>query len=193
MPELEKGKLRKLVRSKRDGLSKATLADAARRVAENAAQFAALQNATRVLSYVAVAGEISPETIVAQLHGATTYLPRIDDYQKHTMQFYPAENPRTRNRFNIQEPIANGSPVEGRTLDAVLLPLLLFDRSGTRVGMGGGYYDRAFAFRLKEPDSSRPLLIGLAHHFQEVASLVREPWDVPLDAIITDHELIVLC
>ena len=59
--------------------------------------------------------------------------------------------------------------------------------TGTRLGMGGGFYDRSFAF-LRDPDKSgqRPRLVGLAYEFQQVEALVRQPWDVPLDAAATE-------
>src|SRR5690606_40461575 len=65
------------------------------------------------------------------------------------------------------------------------LPLVAFDARGNRLGMGGGFYDRTFA-RAPRARTLRPRLVGLAHHFQQVASLPAEPWDIPLDAIATD-------
>jgi 5-formyltetrahydrofolate cyclo-ligase len=58
--------------------------------------------------------------------------------------------------------------------------------------MGGGFYDRSFAFKLRKNSTKRPLMIGLAHSFQETESAFNDPWDVPLDAIITDRELIII-
>ena len=76
-------------------------------------------------------------------------------------------------------------------MDVVLLPLLGFDRRGTRLGIGGGYYDRSFAF-LRErarparaPAGRRRLrLPGSRSH------LPAQPWDVPLDYVATERELI---
>lgn len=65
--------------------------------------------------------------------------------------------------------------------DVVLMPLLGFDKNGTRLGYGGGYYDRTLA-RLKK----RPLLVGLAFSVQELDRIPREAHDVPLDAIVTE-------
>lgn len=190
MPDSSNEDLRALIRKQRNRLSGRELANAQDKLAEHAGDLAVLQKAKRVLSYLPAAGEISPATLIAGLVKAAIYLPRITDFKKHSMQFFPAENSRERNRFNIEEPAALGSPICARDLDVVLLPLVLFDRSGSRVGMGGGYYDRAFSFRLSEPATFKPQLIGVAHRFQEVNLLARESWDVPLDAIITDHELI---
>ncbi|WP_137153080.1 5-formyltetrahydrofolate cyclo-ligase [Devosia sp. FKR38] len=68
-----------------------------------------------------------------------------------------------------------------REPDVVLMPLLGFDKHGTRLGYGGGYYDRTLAAMHKTPR-----LIGLAFAAQELDHIPREPHDVPLDAIITE-------
>lgn len=70
------------------------------------------------------------------------------------------------------------------TPDLVILPLVAFDRGGNRLGQGAGHYDRALA-------ASCAKRIGLAWSMQEVAALPRDPWDVPLDAILTEQEWIV--
>ncbi|HID00312.1 MAG TPA: 5-formyltetrahydrofolate cyclo-ligase [Piscirickettsiaceae bacterium] len=66
----------------------------------------------------------------------------------------------------------------------VITPLVAFDANGSRLGMGGGFYDRTFA--CKRNGRHKPLLIGWAHACQEVAHLPRQPWDVPLDGVITE-------
>tara|TARA_B110000908_G_scaffold113635_1_gene133335 strand:+ start:1081 stop:1407 length:327 start_codon:yes stop_codon:yes gene_type:complete len=108
------------------------------------------------------------------------------------MQFLATVGNQQRNRLGILEPRNNGRQLIAQQFDAVLVPLLGFDRQGHRLGMGGGFYDRAFAFKHQGGYRKRPLLIGIAHHFQEAESLTTQSWDVPLDAIITDRELIVL-
>ena len=106
------------------------------------------------------------------------------------MTFYPSSNPLISNRFNIIEPLAIGMPANIRHFDLILVPLVAFDRNGNRLGMGGGFYDRALAFKNHNSSLRRPRLIGVAHHFQEVDEINPQPWDVRLDAILTDRELI---
>jgi 5-formyltetrahydrofolate cyclo-ligase len=65
--------------------------------------------------------------------------------------------------------------------DVILMPLLGFDKQGTRLGYGGGYYDRTLGM-LKKP----PRLIGFAYALQELDRIPREPHDVPLDAVVTE-------
>lgn len=65
--------------------------------------------------------------------------------------------------------------------DVVVMPLLGFDARGTRLGYGGGYYDRTLAGMHK-----RPRLVGLAFSGQELPEVPREPHDWPLDMIVTE-------
>ncbi len=80
--------------------------------------------------------------------------------------------------------------VPAQSLDIILLPLVAFDRSGSALGSGAGYYDRALAFRLTQP--APPLLIGIGFACQEVAGIPMADWDVPLDLVITEREMIVI-
>jgi 5-formyltetrahydrofolate cyclo-ligase len=92
------------------------------------------------------------------------------------------------NRYGIPEPIANRRQLrQPRQLDLVLTPLVAFDAQGNRIGMGGGYYDRSFAFLRRHQHWRRPHLLGVAHDFQRVEQLPRQPWDVPLDGVFTDQ------
>jgi 5-formyltetrahydrofolate cyclo-ligase len=69
--------------------------------------------------------------------------------------------------------------------DVILCPLLGFDRSGGRIGQGGGHYDRYLAAR---PDALR---IGIGWSVQEIDAVPLGPFDRPLDAILTEQEYIV--
>jgi 5-formyltetrahydrofolate cyclo-ligase len=67
--------------------------------------------------------------------------------------------------------------------DLTIVPLLAFDRRGYRLGYGKGYYDRLLG--------SRPMpTSGVAFAAQEVAELPAEPFDMPLDCIVTEDEII---
>ena len=182
-----KAQIRKSIRRQRLDLSAKALQAAANGLICQARRYYPLWTATRVLSYLPFAGEISPMQLHPKLN-AELFLPRITNYRTRQMQFYSARNPLQSNHFGILEPAPIGS-VSGQSFDLVLLPLVAFNRAGARLGMGAGFYDRAFAFRQRGA-STRPRLIGLAHSFQEVESLRADAWDVPLDAIITDQELI---
>ncbi|MGM8887560.1 5-formyltetrahydrofolate cyclo-ligase, partial [Psychrobacter sp. 1U2] len=71
-----------------------------------------------------------------------------------------------------------------RELDIIICPLVAVDKSGNRMGMGGGFYDTTLGNSYRS-GSKRPLKIGWCYDFQVVEQLERQPWDVPLDGLIT--------
>src|SRR5262249_23530355 len=93
------------------------------------------------------------------------------------------------NRLGIEEP--EGMEIIGaRWLDVVFLPLVGFDSRGVRLGTGGGYYDRAFAFRRWRTVWHTPQLIGLAYAVQQVDAITPAAHDVLLDAVVTEKGVI---
>ena len=81
--------------------------------------------------------------------------------------------------YGIREPAATLPVVAPRDLDVMLVPGVAFDPRGNRLGYGGGYYDRVLA--------ARPCLtIGIAWTFQVVDAVPMEPWDQPVDALLTE-------
>jgi 5-formyltetrahydrofolate cyclo-ligase len=91
-----------------------------------------------------------------------------------------------RNFYGILEPEPK-LLVDPRSLDLVLTPLVAFDRQGTRVGVGAGYYDRCFSFLLHRRTWRKPKLVGCAYALQQRDRLERNPWDVPLWAAVTER------
>jgi len=92
-----------------------------------------------------------------------------------------------KNCFGIPEPYANrNNQISADSLDMVFVPLVAFDLNGFRIGMGSGYYDRTFAKKLTTKDLKHPVLIGLAYEFQKQECLNHQPWDVPLDMVVTE-------
>ena len=90
------------------------------------------------------------------------------------------------NRYGIAEPDGRRT-VTARQLQRIFIPLVAFDAHGERLGMGGGYYDRALQHRLWQSCAARPLIIGIAHSCQRVAELSAWPTDVPMDAVVTER------
>ena len=93
------------------------------------------------------------------------------------------------NRLGIQEPQGLRT-IAPRRLDLVLLPLVGFDARGVRLGAGGGYYDRAFAFRRWRRAWHAPRLIGIAYSFQQVDTLTPAAHDVLLAAVVTEKGML---
>ena len=73
-------------------------------------------------------------------------------------------------------------------LDVVICPLTAVDKNGNRMGMGGGFYDTTLS-KSHQVGVRKPLKIGWCYDFQVVEQLERQPWDVPLDGLITPSGL----
>ncbi|WP_081926668.1 MULTISPECIES: 5-formyltetrahydrofolate cyclo-ligase [unclassified Alteromonas] len=97
-----------------------------------------------------------------------------------------------KNKYNIDEPeLACHNVVPTSTIDVILMPLVGFDSKGNRLGMGGGYYDRTLVFtQITRFTQKKPILIGIAHDEQEVETLPFEPWDIPVDIIVTPKRIL---
>lgn len=143
----------------------------------------------RIAAYVAIKGEIDPETALqkARSLGKDTFLPVIHD----NILKFAAVTDNTKwhtGKYGIPFPEHNSEDcLDARLMDIVIVPLLAFDASCNRIGMGGGYYDRTFNFRKKL--NAPPLLVAIAYEFQKAANLTMQTWDVPMDRVVTDLQI----
>ncbi|WP_417582380.1 5-formyltetrahydrofolate cyclo-ligase [Nitrincola sp.] len=147
--------------------------------------------ARNIALYLPNDGEISPEPLIRlcwQL-GKAVYLPVLHPIHHNRLWFLPYKpgSPMRLNSYGISEPKLLRTPkTPAWALDLIFLPLVAFDTRGRRLGMGGGYYDRTFSFKLQSKGIRGPKLIGLAHELQKVDCLATESWDVPLAGIATE-------
>lgn len=144
-----------------------------------------------VAGYWATGGEVPLHALLVPTPPFVYCLPCLADGA--TLRFAPwrSGDPLVQNRYGIPEPdLAAESLLAPHDLDVVLVPLLAFNRAGARLGMGGGYYDRSFAFLHTPERAPKPLLIGVAYAFQEEAGLPAESWDVGLDWVATEAGMI---
>jgi 5-formyltetrahydrofolate cyclo-ligase len=188
--EFSVNELRKRNRELRARLDAESLELAARNLGERICALPEYQRSERIAAYFAVNGEISLDTVIdlALSQGKQIFLPNLD---QKTLRFSPySRDQKMRiNKFKLPEPdVGDDEMLEPEALDLVLAPLVVFDSMRNRIGMGGGFYDRSFAFR-KDPASKSPVLIGVAHELQKVDQLEPESWDVQLDMIVTDQNI----
>lgn len=136
-----------------------------------------------VASYVPIGNEVDPAPLVAAARsvGCRTALPFVVS-RTEAIRFLLWDGALEPGPFGLSQPPATAPEV---VPDVVLTPLVGFDRRGNRLGWGAGHYDRAFALH---PDAHR---LGLAWSVQETDVLEVDPWDVPLQAIVTEKEWIV--
>jgi len=143
--------------------------------------------AKHVAIYLTNDGELDTQPLIHTLWelGVKVYLPHLHPFSKGNLLFfaYTPETPLVENKLKILEPVLDiGKMRLPHQLDVVITPLVAFDSTGARMGMGGGFYDRTLANWQRK---GKPYPIGFAHDCQQVESLPCEHWDVPLPMIVT--------
>ncbi|MCL1049103.1 5-formyltetrahydrofolate cyclo-ligase [Shewanella abyssi] len=182
--------IRLAVRAARRGLSNDQQSVAANTAAVKALQKLKQLSARKVALYLTNDGELDTQALIKMLwqHGVQVYLPRLHPFAAGNLIFlrYNQNTVLERNSLGIWEPRLNVSQmILPHQLDVVITPLVAFDIKGNRMGMGGGYYDRALA---NWQTIGKPFPIGYAHDCQQVSKLPSEHWDVPLPYIITPSQ-----
>lgn len=190
---LSRPQLRRMLRRARRALTARQQRRAAHGLYRQLAQHPVWRRAQHISLYLPTDGEIDPRLLLraAQRRGKATYLPVLSAWPRTKMVFQrvrPGEKLKP-NRFRILEPRVNvARQRKAWALDLVLLPLVGFDETGGRLGMGGGFYDRSLAYLARRKSWRKPTLLGLAHECQKVEKLDQASWDVPLQGTVTDRK-----
>ena len=188
---MNKSALRRQLKSARNAYSPAARRQAARASLRLALRHGLLLRARRIGVYLPHGGEFDAQLLVTQIQlmRRECYAPVLPQ-RGRVLRFARIQQntPMTRNRFGIAEPV-DARPLRARQLDLLLLPLVGFDQQGFRLGMGGGFYDATLAFMRHRRSWRKPRLVGIAYECQRVESLPHDPWDMPLDAVLTERQL----
>jgi len=181
-----KGVLRHEFRSRRQAQSNAARAGMDERIRGHLASAIARGSVREVAAFLAFDAEPDLLPLLRQWHeqGVRLALPVVprDGGRLLSLHAWQPDEQLAENSFGIREPHA-GPARDVSKLDLLLIPLVSFDAHGTRLGMGAGYYDRLLA---PVRASERPLRVGVAYACQRAERLPREPWDVPLHAVVTE-------
>jgi len=187
---------RQYFRAQRNTLSSQQQAQHAQALSRHIAQYLRLKRVKNVAIYLPADGELSPLSLLKSLsHKAINfYLPILSKLAFQGLKFglYSDNTVFKENKFKIKEPVLSARQLKNASeLDIIFLPLVAYDLQGNRLGMGGGFYDRALQIRQCRQNWKKPLLIGLAHTVQQADLLENERWDVPLDGIATEKGILL--
>ncbi len=143
------------------------------------------EKASLIMAYCPINNEVDTSLLLDEcLEAKKLALPRTDINKK---TITPCEVHSLADlkmgAYNIFEPGENCSKAAIDKIDIIVVPLVAFDKKGTRLGYGGGYYDKLLA---KMPDCKK---IGIAFSFQEMDSIQRENHDIELDMVITEKKI----
>jgi 5-formyltetrahydrofolate cyclo-ligase len=169
--------LRRRLRAARRAVPASERPLAARAIDRAIAQLGLPKPGMRVSAFEPYDGEIDPSVVLARSRalGCRVYLPEITHMRRRRLRFVPESRRGPHGALNP------------RWLDLVLVPLVGFDARGYRLGVGGGFYDRHFAFLRHRRTWDRPLLLGIAFEAQRMERFAEEDHDVPLWGVVTER------
>ena len=181
---LDKAALRAFAKQRRQALRPEERAERSRRICEHLLALPELAWAGTVMSYMAMPSEADLGVLHEALWARGTRLcfPVTRSGGAMEAAACGAEGPWEEGAFGIREP-AGGEVLRPEEIGLVLMPCLAFDERGSRLGWGGGYYDR---YLIRCPGALR---IGVGFELQRAALLPREEWDVPLQMLVTEEGL----
>lgn len=178
-----KQSLRRELRERRKQIPGPYRREAAKAAARIVIRYLVARRAHKVAIYLSMGSELSTAPLVRLLRrrGVAVFAPALT---RTGMRFRPLRGTFQLHRFGMLQP-RSGPALRATEMDVVLMPLLGFDPRGFRLGQGGGWYDRSLG---RNP--YKPHRLGFAYAAQAIPDLPREPWDVPLHAVATEHGII---
>jgi 5-formyltetrahydrofolate cyclo-ligase len=184
MMSAEKCAMRGVLRERRKQLPPQAVEAAGAAVCALLSTLPVYQTAKLVIAYLPTENEIPTDRVIAESAPAhrELYLPKSGE--KAGFVRWRVGEPLVRGPGGVLEP-REGLPLPAVTSAVALVPVVGWDEKGTRLGRGGGFYDRAFG------DATHGIVrLGLAYEFQRCPALPCDPWDVALDYIITEQRVL---
>jgi 5-formyltetrahydrofolate cyclo-ligase len=161
--------------------------DAGLRIRERILGLSEMQDARTVLLYASLPGEVSTDQLAAELRrmGVRVTYPRCLPATREMTLHAVASGGEllVDGPYGIREPSTECELVGIGDIDIALMPGLAWDREGQRLGRGAGYYDRLLA----DP-RWRGLRFGVFFAVQEIRLVPADPWDVPMNLVVTENE-----
>lgn len=148
-----------------------------------------LTDCEHVFTYVSDdRGEVRTDGIISSLlqQGKNVWIPRVD---KSNLLWHLINEEKMRhlklNSWGIPEPHADWEPITEKAPRRTIcvVPGIVFDRRGYRIGHGKGFFDRFLK------NNKQCISVGLCYSFQMVILCPRRNWDVPVDWIITENNV----
>ncbi len=191
MTYFSKKEARKKIRAQRNALSDKQRLEYSMAISQIINKSTVYKKSTNIALYCPFDGEIDPTLIINDTNKLRKrhYLPKLPRLKNGALLFgeITTLSKFKENKFGIPEPISGSSRTKKPAqMDLVLTPLVAFDKSGNRLGMGGGFYDKTFSFLKQRQHWLRPQLFGVAYEFQCLEKITTEPWDTPLAGVFTE-------
>lgn len=173
--ETTKHIIRAFIKARRKAIAPGDSAAWSAAVMDKIAALDAFRRAKTVLAYWPLPGEVDTTSLVTS--GQKRFiLPVVDGDDLILKQYDPAR--MAPGAFGILEPTADAVTVQPEEIDFAIIPGVAFDPEGGRLGRGRGFYDRLLP-ALRCPKA------GVAFPFQMIDRIPTDPWDIPMDIVVT--------
>ncbi len=185
-PKGFKQSIRSEMKKRRMELSQEERNQARDLIANTLNELGPLQEAQTIMGFAAIQNEVDimPYLEEQRNMGKKIVLPRVEGDQLIAVEWQGLEATRI-SSFGVCEPLGAAYPLE--KIDVVLIPGLVFDGKGYRLGYGRGFYDR-FLPLLR----SNAFKCGIAYEFQVVDDVFPHAGDVPLHWIVTEQSELLI-
>ena len=184
-----KVKIRKHLKQQLSSLTDKDVLEKSAKIAIKLLKYSDTYKNKNCLIYKSSKNEVLIDSIEENLisNGNSVFIPKIIDGNSLCFNRLDSNQKLILNKFNILESPST-ELIEVGDLDLIILPIVGTDKSGFRLGHGGGYYDRGLEaiFNFK----NKPLIIGIGFDFQYTNKNFGEPHDTKLDLMITDKRVI---
>ena len=197
-----RNQIRQLIRTKRQNLSHIDQKELSGDLLTQLTQRTDVLAAKNIAVYLANDGELDPMLFIhwCWQQNKNIYLPVIHPFSPGNLLFlhYHQNSEMQSNKYGILEPKLDVRLIKSiNDIDIIFTPLVAFDLTGNRLGMGGGFYDRTLSAWFKhyryvdeekhayERKLTKPYPIGLAHDIQLIDAIPSQLWDIPLPEIVT--------
>ena len=183
---LSKSEIRNCIRQRRQNLTPLQVASLSCSICWHALRYEPFFKARTIALYLPIDNEVDTSSLLTDFSSTHKQIcvPVVEpDSKRLLFARYKPGDPLCKGRYGIMEPL-DRMWVDLTKIELFFLPLVGFDRSGGRLGYGGGYYDRVLSALLA--GGATPQLVGLAFKIQEVAQLPCEKHDVSLHYIVTE-------
>lgn len=183
----QKKLLRQRMLQLRGSLSPLQVMEMSQQVVNKLNELEPLRRARTIMGFSAIKNEVNLEGLFEQqlLQGKKILLPRVENRNDIAAVEFKGWEQCCHSQFGIREPLGEQFPEE--RIDVVLVPGLVFDGKGYRLGYGRGYYDR-FLAKLGE----KVFKCGICYNFQVVDDVFPHQNDIPLHWIVTDKSELLI-
>lgn len=180
--------LRNEILTRRLMLSREANAEYSRRIAEHVAGMTAFIDSSTIMAYWPFRNEVDTSLLVrtALASGKRVVLPRTIKQERRLAPHIISDVERDLRpgAYGIMEPSPDLPEAKPEEIGLVIVPGLVFDRAGNRIGYGGGYYDRFL------PQLTRAAKVAVAFSLQIVPRVPFDERDRPVDYVVTEDEVI---